>query len=404
MLALIHAFVLYRYGISTFITTCLYYYFVYILFKLIFSLIKNNKRLELVMVNLRNIILVLVTIEFIMTFIPPFTFLNNYMEVEKGVYFSEYKRKIQCSLLKKLGFEKARFVFEEGNLPNSVRILNRSEFVYKCSYNEMGLRGNLPGLHKLEDEIRVILLGDSFIEGDGTPDDSTISVLLEQKLNAENAGYRYTVINGGISGSNPIYEQQFFHKKLLQYNPDMIISSVYSNDLWDIQVMRHQNTMPAEEYFFAISHIFRLFYFGIMKNNDFSCLHPPESTKNRKKELLGYLQNDLIFSQKQLKNIGIDMLTMYIPSKEEVMHKNAFLDEGYHISSYIDYDINLLKLFNADGNQQKNKFINKYYWKNDAHFRPEGYNLVASILADKIRGMTIKKRNKTTADLTTQSK
>ncbi len=398
ILLLIHVFLLYCYGISTFLTTCLCYYFIYIFFRFVCGLIKNKEWKDLVIVNLRNILLILVAIEFIMTFIPPFNFLNNYMERDRGVYFSEYKRKTQCILLQKLGFDKARFIFEDGNLPDSKRRVNRGEYSFIHTYNELGLRGKLPRLQKSTNEIRIVLLGDSFIEGDGTPDDSTISVLLEQKLNAENTRYKFSVINGGISGSNPIYELQFLRNKLMRFNPDMIVASVFSNDLWDIHVMRHQNTLPLEEYPFAISHIFRLFYFGIMKYNDFSCLNPPQRTKKLRETLLHYLQDDLMIAQKQFKNQGIDMLTMYIPTKEEVMNRNVFLAQKQHISGSIKYDVNILKQFDVNGNNQKSKLPGRYYWNNDAHFRPAGYNLVATILSEKIKQIDWKNRNTTISE------
>jgi lysophospholipase L1-like esterase len=399
----IHAFVLYYYGISTFVTTCLFYYCIYALLGFLAGHIKNNNLQELLIWNIRNMIIVFVLVEFAMTFIPPFTFLNNFMENDKGIYFSEYKRKIQCTLLQEIGFNKARFVFDEGNLPNSQRVVNRREFTYKCNYNQLGLRGKLPPLHKSEKEIRVVLLGDSFIEGDGTPDDSTVSVLLEQKLNADKDSCKFTVINGGISGSNPIYEQKFLYRRLLQFNPDIVISAVYSNDLWDIQVMMHQGRIPMEEYPFAVSHIFRLFYFGIMKYNDFSCLHPPKTTRKRREVLLDYLQNDLMLSKKQLNNLGIEMLTMYIPAKDEVIHKNEFLTQKQHISGFMKYDIHLLELFDVNAIRQKNEFTGRYYWKKDAHFRPEGYNLVAAILSAQIKEIDWKKKVKTVSGFDTKN-
>lgn len=381
VLLLIHIIVLYVWGISTFITTFLVYWMLYILLKKIISYIKNEKWRDIISRNLRNLIIIILVVEFSMTFIKPFTFLNNYMEREKGVFFSEYKRKKQCELLQRFGIKRARFVFEEGNLPNSVRTITKDEFSYNHTYNDLGLRGKLPPLQKSQNEIRIILLGDSFIEGEGTPDDSTISVLLEKKLNQLYPEKLITVINGGISGSSPIYNHRFLIKNLIPYHPDIVISSVFSNDLWDTHIGIHQGCMPTYDYIFAISHLARLIYFGGLKYYNFSVSNPPNKMKLLRKELLGKLNQDFINFKNQLKGQKIKTITMYIPSSSELLSKQNLRSDENHLSNFMNYDIQLLKQFDEYTDGNPSDFINKYYWKNDAHFKPEGYNLVAEIIS-----------------------
>lgn len=393
LLIIVHAIFLVHYGISTFITTCLFYYIVYRLLKGCFYFIKDAHWQEVLIHNTRNVLLVMVAMEFVMTFVPPFTFLNNYMEHDKGVYFSEYKRKLQCSLLQDIGFKKARFIFEEGNLPDSRRLLRRREYSYWHTYNQLGLRGKLPSVQKDSNEFRIILLGDSFIEGDGASDDSTVSVLLEQKLNVAGLGCKFKVINGGVAGSNPLYTHPFYNKYLRSYHPDIVVQAYFSNDLWDVFIQKDQGKLPAYEYCFALSHIYRFIFYGVLKYNNFFTLHPPTKTLMDKKLLLRILMEDNLAFRQESATDSIKFISMYIPAKNEVLNTSIYLKKEDEIAGHAQYDIQLLSEFTPYLDNNAKRFVKKYYWKHDAHFNAKGYDLVATILTEKVKGYCLKINN-----------
>ena len=72
--------------------------------------------------------------------------------------------------------------------PNSTDIQYNKDFTYKKKYNSFGLRDVELDTAVLNRKEVVVILGDSFTEGNGTPQDSTMPALLEQKLNASDAG------------------------------------------------------------------------------------------------------------------------------------------------------------------------------------------------------------------------
>lgn len=381
---LIHFLLLHFLGISTYITTLLFYGLVYLLLKALLYPFKDKKWYELVRKNVVVLLVLFLILEFALTFIPPLTFLNNYMEHDKGVYFSDYMRKKQCHFFQKLGFERVRFTFEEGDLPNTIRTVSNNEFTYKHLSNELGLRGELPEIEKDSVEFRIILLGDSFIEGDGAPDDSTLSVLLQKNLNEKLSDKKFTVISGGISGSNPLYNQIFYDKYLKSYNADMVLQAVFVNDLWDLYIMKKQGKMFLNEYFFAISHIYRIITFGILKQNDFSYINPPAKTAKMKLKLIEMLDSELKKFELSLLEAHVSFKTFYIPSKEDLRKKEMVLNTPNHIAVHLKYDINLLERFPDEKNPDINNFINTYYWNDDAHFKPKGYELVAEIIANNV--------------------
>jgi len=80
---------------------------------------------------------------------------------------------------------------------------------------------------------RILMLGDSFTQGDEVPIDKTFSKLLETKLNAQ-ANRAYEVINAGVRGSGSLQQYLWFKNQGLKFNPDLVILNFYlGNDITD---------------------------------------------------------------------------------------------------------------------------------------------------------------------------
>jgi len=377
VLLILHAYVLHVYGISTFLTTCLFYYVTYCLITSTLLLIKNDKKRTIIQHNLRSILLFMLVLEFILTFM--FKFINNYMENEHYMYFSEYKKEEQCKLLQDLGLKKARFTYTKAYIPMSSRVLKRKDYTYVHHYNLLGFRGPLPPVERARHEFRIVVLGDSFVEGDGAPEDSTLCVLLQKELNKNSNLYHFTVINGGISGSNPIYARQIYFQKLHQFRPNLVINTTFSNDIGDINIMQHHHNIPTGEYMNAISHLFRLFYYGILGVDNFDNSRVSAKTILKRSQIIKQITNNNMALKQQLLRDSIRLLNIYIPSKEETTWKKSFNSLGQSVK----YDVNLFNYFSVLQTTDSN-FKNTYYWPTDAHLKPIGYLLAAQILAKNI--------------------
>lgn len=381
ILSIIHIYVLHEYGISTFFGTCLLYFFLYKLCTFISDGIFRETQNKIVRHNIRSTFIILITLEFLLLFV--FGILNNYMENQYYLYFSEYKRKEQSVLLQRWGFSNARFTCTELYLPNKTRTINRDDYTITHHYNETGLRGVLPVVAKDSNEYRIVVLGDSFIEGDGAKENETLPVQLQELLSARFPNKKISVINAGISGSNPLYEIDIYERKLTKYQADLIILSVFPNDLSDINIMQHQGNIPLQEYFSALSHLFRIVYFGILNYDNFELTDIPESTSMRRMEIITDLNHRIHTFRNSLSASRQQLLIVYIPSKGEL--EDDTFDNTYSkvLQNALKSDVNLSDTFAARGINQYDS-LPVYYWKNDAHFNPKGYKLAAEIIAQYI--------------------
>jgi lysophospholipase L1-like esterase len=383
LLYIIHFLMLHYFGIAWFGSTLLLYYLVYTVIKFILKLIKNEKIKILLTRNIQVLLSILLVLEFTDVFI--LKVMNNYMENEKGIYFSEYMRQQQLNLLHFIGRKDIQLAWKNGYKPNTKRTHKTSEFNNSFITNNLGLRGKLPPIKKDTNEYRIVVLGDSFIEGQGAPNDSTFPVLLEKNL--QNINKKITVINAGICGSNPIYEKELYKNKLKQYQPNLVILETNLTDLQDIEYALHQNIMPLIEYFYAISHIYRLvLYFGFL-NNNFNFENASKNTLKKRKIIINILlENTNHFNQK-LKTENKILLLLYLPLTNELgynaIEKKPCIEWKQRILS------SKIPMFDLQNEYKKINFTNKdtmnaYYWLQDHHFTPKGYSFMANKVAQEL--------------------
>ena len=112
---------------------------------------------------------------------------------------------------------------------NSANWFESTEWRIREEINAEGLRG--PDLPKASgpDERRVLLLGDSFVEGYTQDFGETVGAVLETELEASG---EWTVINGGTGGYSTDQELLFFESQGVRYTPDITVLFFYFNDVW----------------------------------------------------------------------------------------------------------------------------------------------------------------------------
>jgi hypothetical protein len=116
--------------------------------------------------------------------------------------------------------------------PGEETVYLQSEFQVIFRVNSRGLRGPERDYPKPRGVTRVLLLGDSFVEGYTVAEEALVSTVLEARLNAR-SGPRYEVINGGTHGYGTDQEYLFFLEEGRRYQPDVVVLFFYSNDLLD---------------------------------------------------------------------------------------------------------------------------------------------------------------------------
>jgi hypothetical protein len=107
-------------------------------------------------------------------------------------------------------------------------VIERPEYKVELAINRHGLRGPERGHAKPAGVKRILLLGDSFVEGYTVDEEATVRASLERMLESEGP---VEVINGGTHGYSTDQQLLFFRAEGRRYAPDEVVLLFYYNDL-----------------------------------------------------------------------------------------------------------------------------------------------------------------------------
>lgn len=111
------------------------------------------------------------------------------------------------------------------------------EYDVQVTINSQGLRDvERPGYDKPAGVRRILLLGDSYVEGLRVPLEQTFGKVLEARLNADaGSGLRYEVINAGVSGWGTDQQLLWFRAEGVKYRPDLVVLAFFpGNDFQNV--------------------------------------------------------------------------------------------------------------------------------------------------------------------------
>jgi len=107
-----------------------------------------------------------------------------------------------------------------------------AEYEVEERFNSEGLRGPEFPIAKPPGRTRILLLGDSFVEGYTVAFEKTVGEVLARETGAE-------VINGGTGGYSTDQELLFFERDGSRYAPDVTILFFYVNDITGNRLERY---------------------------------------------------------------------------------------------------------------------------------------------------------------------
>ena len=113
--------------------------------------------------------------------------------------------------------------------PGSSVTYRHREFTVEVSINRLGLRDPERGYAAPPGCLRLLALGDSFVEGYTVALEQTVSQVLESSLRA--GGQRVEVVNGGTSGYSTDQEYLFYRTEGVRYSPRVVVLFFYYNDV-----------------------------------------------------------------------------------------------------------------------------------------------------------------------------
>jgi lysophospholipase L1-like esterase len=110
----------------------------------------------------------------------------------------------------------------------------RSEFDHVIEINSLGLRDGEVSVEKPVGVFRILLLGDSYVEGKQVASEDLFSERLEEQLAKDRPERRWEVVNAGVSGYGTADEVKFFELYGRQLRPDLVILAfTMGNDIRD---------------------------------------------------------------------------------------------------------------------------------------------------------------------------
>ena len=145
------------------------------------------------------------------------------------------------------------------HIPFSNYIQKRADYEVDYKINSHGFRGPEISCSSKNQKKRILLIGDSMVEGHGLDFNSTLPFLMNENLSS----FGYEVINVGVQGGSPVYYATNLDR-YLQFNPDIVVMMLYENDLWEDR-QREQN-YNSLEYFDDINKLLSTSKKGFLDN------------------------------------------------------------------------------------------------------------------------------------------
>ncbi len=261
------------------------------------------------------------------------------------------------------------------------------EFLYDLEINEEGVRDIKHNVEKPLNTLRILGLGDSFMEGMGTDFDSTIMNLIERKAKAKySSDVDFEALSGGVAGSDIFRAYNLLQERLIKYQPDYCLILFNNTDFNDWLIKGNEEgklsemSKPSkfERILFKYSHLYRSFTINVLH---YSWLQ--QSPKEQKVLWKYFVQDFSKVIEKYIALMGSHdkVLFVYHPLIHEYEKVEYYLPfdelEALLKSKHIK-TLDVLECFKS-----KDLISNSVYWKIDMHFNSAGYNNVAECIVEQ---------------------
>lgn len=268
-----------------------------------------------------------------------------------------------------------------------------SEFHYCKPVNSMGFADIEWQIEKQINEIRLITLGDSFVEGAGAPYDASYPAILRKLLSAKPDSI--SIMNAGVSGSDPFFDFMNLKDKLIPYKPDIVVQIIGSNDLDTDVIMRggmerftnkglqYEDT-PWWEPLYAINYVSRIFF-------EFAGYNENLTNSDLSQADMNHLNEQLISLFKKYIELGIKkdfkLVIVLRPDPVEMKIQHYTFDFSPFIE-FLDKNesaefFDLLPMYTTYIQAGEDDYKN-YYWPEDRHHNSKGYEMMARCIYKKL--------------------
>lgn len=290
--------------------------------------------------------------------------------------------------------------------PNEKRMLSSgTEYSFPRTTNSLGISDKEWLIKKDTNELRVLTLGDSFTEGDGSPYDSTYPNILQKLIQLQWVNRKVNVMNAGRCGSDPWFEYKKLTDMLLIYKPDIVMYTNGSNDmLFDhlnyggferfLPDSTIKNRIPQPKWLgmYEVSYVFRLF--AKLLGFDNTLFSKEQREKNEEEAIKNARTLSKMYNRLALQN-NFFCIQLLRPDKTEIKDGKYEFNVGDLVQgndTLLNYQTFDLLQYYRDTLQINNKNVNEYFWTIDQHHNPKGYYIMANGAFEALK--LVEKQNK----------
>jgi lysophospholipase L1-like esterase len=298
------------------------------------------------------------------------------------------------------GFYSSPYVPQENGYyhtwtPGKAHWLIKPEYRFVRPTNSLGLADSEWVKAKPKGKKRILCLGDSFTEGDGAAYDSSyVSCLKRSVLHHDSS---YEVMNAGVCGSDPCYDFMQLKGHLLEYQPDLILQTISTNDLSTDFLLRgglerfqkngsvKYRDAPRFEPIYACSYVSR-FVFQLLNYNELLVKKQLSKTDELRinDEMMALIDSYAACCKQQ----NIKLIFILRTEKLE-LHEGKYELDFSKIKNDIESKnhLTLIDLMPAYQQhfQKSGEKMEAFYWEKDGHHNAHGYQLMADIIYDAIK-------------------
>jgi hypothetical protein len=270
--------------------------------------------------------------------------------------------------------------------PGKPYSLNQPEFTFSYQANSLGLRGEEWTVAPPENHCRLIVLGDSFVEGDGAPSGMEYPAHLESALVQRDLHWQ--VYNAGVCGSDPFFNAMFFTHVLPRYDYDAVMFVVNLSDFDDFifrggmeRFHKDSSTLFRQGPWwlrpYLASHLFRGLT-RIFTDFDHELLLGPEEREALNHLAVSQMTNLFGHIHRECGRAGKEMAVILHPVPTELRHPDTRNGMDLLNRSLTQAGIPVVNVFSAMADSTFGLPYEEYAWPINGHFNATGYRIMAN--------------------------
>lgn len=252
--------------------------------------------------------------------------------------------------------------------------------------NRYGLRGPDFSAQKPPGVTRILILGDSFVFGEGVKDEDTVTAQLQRLLNAR-GNETFEIINTAVGSWDTDCEVNYLERYGLSFEPDIVMVGYVLNDtpsdigvdMWDNVTSTSQNRALRESY--LVSYVYSMI---AQRTRTRRFVAEMVASARERRNEWEYSFAALSRGQELATSIGARYIVFIYPFLYELSDRYPFT--GLH-AMVVDYcrahDIEVIDLLpDYIGSRASDLWVHP----RDPHPNAKGHHIAAQVLADHLLG------------------